>query len=75
VLGHHGAKGTTWLGRWSIRWLLVSVSFGRIPGMEALNAISNAIILAKRLGEISKIIAEGEFKNVLVELGNRVNGA
>jgi len=43
--------------------------------MEALNTISNPIILAKRLGEISKIIAEGEFKNVLVELGNRVNGA
>jgi hypothetical protein len=38
--------------------------------MDPISTIDNAIKLAKRLREISKNVAEAEFKNVLADLSN-----
>ena len=43
--------------------------------MEPVTAIDHAITLARRLRDISKNIAEAEFKNVLADLSNQLADA
>ncbi|WP_148312757.1 hypothetical protein [Marinobacter similis] len=40
--------------------------------MDLVSGVSNSITLAKRLREISKNIADAEFKNVLADLSNEL---
>jgi hypothetical protein len=43
--------------------------------MDPLTTIDHAITLARRLREISKNMAEAEFKNVLADLSNELADA